>query len=150
MFTGRWSGRGSRGYQTLMTGKVMVFAPAPVLTVTIEQAADAPDLHVHPGGQGVWQARMAATLGSDGTLCVSVGGEAGELVGTLMAAQDVTVRSVRRAASSGWYVHDRRDGAREEVAEWPGAPLQRHDLDELYTISLAEGLSSDVTVLSGP
>lgn len=133
-----------------MTGKVMVFAPAPVLTVTIEQVAGAPDLHVHPGGQGVWQARMAATLGSDVTLCVSVGGETGQLVGTLLAGQEVTVRSVQRSAGSGWYVHDRRDGAREEVAEWPGAPLQRHDLDELYTIALAEGLRSDVTVLSGP
>jgi 1-phosphofructokinase len=133
-----------------MTGKVMVFAPAPVLTVTIEAAAGAPDLHVHPGGQGVWQARMAATLGSDVTLCVSVGGETGELIDTLTAGREVTVRSVQRPAGSGWYVHDRRAGAREEVAEWPGAPLRRHDLDELYTIALAEGLRSDVTVLSGP
>ncbi|MEV4518045.1 PfkB family carbohydrate kinase [Dactylosporangium sp. NPDC049525] len=133
-----------------MTGKVMVFAPAPVLTVTIERAAETPDLHVHPGGQGVWQARMAATLGSDVTLCVSVGGEAGDLVGTLMAGLEVTVRTVPRSASSGWYVHDRREGARAEVAQWPGAPLQRHDLDELYTIALAEGLRSDVTILSGP
>jgi 1-phosphofructokinase len=133
-----------------MSGKVLVFAPAPVLTVTVEQTTGAPDLHVHPGGQGVWQARMAATLGSDVTLCVSVGGETGELVDTLLAGQGVTVRSVRRPAGSGWYVHDRRTGAREEVADWPGAPLQRHDLDELYTIALAEGLRSDVTVLSGP
>ncbi len=128
----------------------MVFAPAPVLTVTVEQTAGAPDLHVHPGGQGVWQARMAATLGSDVTLCISVGGETGGVVDTLMAGTEVTVRSVRRSASSGWYVHDRRAGARDEVAAWPGAPLHRHDLDELYTIALAEGLRSDVTVLSGP
>ncbi|GAA3250146.1 1-phosphofructokinase family hexose kinase [Dactylosporangium siamense] len=133
-----------------MSGKVLVFAPAPVLTVTVEQAAGAPDLHVHPGGQGVWQARMAATLGSDVTLCVSVGGETGELLDTLLAGQESTVRSVRRSAGSGWYVHDRRAGTREAVADWPGAPLQRHDLDELYTIALAEGLHSDVTVLSGP
>jgi 1-phosphofructokinase len=134
----------------MVTGKVMVFAPAPVLTVTIEQAAEAPDLHVHPGGQGVWQARMAATLGADVTLCVSVGGETGEVIDTLLAAQEVTVRSVQRSTGNGWYVHDRRDGAREEVADWHGAPLQRHDLDDLYTIALAEGLRSDVTVLSGP
>ncbi|MEV0134312.1 PfkB family carbohydrate kinase [Dactylosporangium sp. NPDC050688] len=128
----------------------MVFAPAPVLTVTVEQTAELPDLHVHPGGQGVWQARMAATLGSDVTLCFSVGGETGALVDTLLAGLEVTVRSVQRPAGSGWYVHDRRDGARREIAAWPGAPLQRHDLDELYTIALAEGLRSDVTVLSGP
>jgi 1-phosphofructokinase len=133
-----------------MAGKVMVFAPAPVLTVTIEQAIAAPDLHIHPGGQGVWQARMAATLGSEVTLCVSVGGETGDLVDNLIVGQEVTVRAVRRPAGSGWYVHDRREGAREEVAAWPGAPLQRHDLDDLYTIALAEGLRSDVSVLSGP
>ena len=37
-----------------MTDRVMVFAPAPILTVTIEQRSGEPDLHVHPGGQGVW------------------------------------------------------------------------------------------------
>ncbi|HEX9999682.1 MAG TPA: phosphofructokinase, partial [Actinoplanes sp.] len=33
----------------------MVFAPAPQLTVTIEQQHEDPELHVHPGGQGIWQ-----------------------------------------------------------------------------------------------
>jgi 1-phosphofructokinase len=46
-----------------MSDRVMVFAPVPVLTVTIEQQADAVELHLHPGGQGVWQARMLALLG---------------------------------------------------------------------------------------
>jgi 1-phosphofructokinase len=38
--------------------RAMVFAPAPQLTVTIERAGDDDELHVHPGGQGIWQARM--------------------------------------------------------------------------------------------
>jgi hypothetical protein len=43
---------------------IMVFAPVPQLTVTIEQQGEAPELHVHPGGQGIWQARMCAALGA--------------------------------------------------------------------------------------
>ena len=41
----------------------MVFSPAPQLTVTVEQGPDGPDIHLHAGGQGVWQARMIASLG---------------------------------------------------------------------------------------
>ena len=57
---------------------VMVFAPVPQLTVTIEQQSDEAELHVHPGGQGVWQARMCAGLGAGVTLCAAVGGEIGD------------------------------------------------------------------------
>ncbi|MGQ0777337.1 MAG: hypothetical protein ACT4NY_23475 [Pseudonocardiales bacterium] len=42
---------------------IMVFAPAPELTVTVEDRSGVPDLHVHAGSQGVWQARMIASLG---------------------------------------------------------------------------------------
>ena len=130
---------------------VMVFAPVPQLTVTIEQqAADEPELHVHPGGQGIWQARMCAGLGADVTVCAAVGGEVGEVVAALMRYENVRVRTVRRSASSGWYVHDRRTGSRDPVEEYGGAPLGRHDLDELYSLSLAEGLRADVCLLSGP
>jgi 1-phosphofructokinase len=33
--------------------RAMVFAPAPQLTVTIEQPASDVEIHVHPGGQSV-------------------------------------------------------------------------------------------------
>jgi 1-phosphofructokinase len=42
---------------------VLIFAPAPLLTVTLEGDHPRGDLHVHSGGQGVWQARMLRTLG---------------------------------------------------------------------------------------
>jgi 1-phosphofructokinase len=32
---------------------VLVFAPTPLLTVTIEDRGGEPDLHIHAGGQGV-------------------------------------------------------------------------------------------------
>ncbi|WP_433495570.1 1-phosphofructokinase family hexose kinase [Micromonospora sp. CA-248089] len=133
-----------------MDQKVMVFAPAPLLTVTIEQQGDVPELHLHPGGQGVWQTRMIAALGVPVTLCVGLGGEVGDAVRKLLDDEEVTVRVVRRESGTGWYVHDRRDGERVEIAEHPGAPMVRHDIDELYTVTLTEGLRAPVSVLSGP
>ncbi|KAB1907075.1 phosphofructokinase [Micromonospora tulbaghiae] len=128
----------------------MVFAPAPLLTVTIEQQGEATELHLHPGGQGVWQTRMIAALGVPVTMCVGLGGEVGDAVRKLLDDEDVTVRVVRRESGTGWYVHDRRDGERTEIAEHPGAPMVRHDIDELYTVTLTEGLRAPVSVLSGP
>jgi 1-phosphofructokinase len=130
-------------------GTVTVFAPVPQLTVTIEQQNDEAELHVHPGGQGVWQARMCAGLGASVTLCAAMGGEIGQIIARLLADEDIEVRAVHRSTGSGWYVHDRRDGSRNEIAEYGGAPLGRHDLDELYSTALAAGLRSRVTVLSG-
>ena len=40
---------------------VTVFSPQPLLGVTIERRGeDQDDVHMHPAGQGVWVARMAA------------------------------------------------------------------------------------------
>lgn len=129
---------------------VLVFAPAPQLTVTIEQQTERLELHVHPGGQGIWQARMITSLGVEVTLCATVGGEVGRVLEPLLAAETARLRTVEREASSGWYVHDRRDGDRREIAEDPGIPLTRHEMDELYSLALAEGLAAGVAVLSGP
>jgi len=133
-----------------VSGRVMVFAPAPQLTVTIEQQADALELHLHPGGQGVWQARMICSLGGEVVLCVAVGGEVGDVLAKLLAEEDVELRAVGRRTGTGWYVHDRRCGKRTVVADHPGQPMIRHDIDELYGVALTEGLRSDVSVLSGP
>ncbi|HEY3005571.1 MAG TPA: PfkB family carbohydrate kinase [Kribbellaceae bacterium] len=133
-----------------MGAKVMVFAPAPLLTVTVEQVGDAAELHLHAGGQGLWQARMLVALGVDVTFCAALGGEVGRVLEPLITAEGVRLNAVRRPDDSGWYVHDRRDGERTVVAEESGAPLGRHELDELYTVALAEGLTADLSILSGP
>jgi 1-phosphofructokinase len=131
--------------------RVMVFAPAPQLTVTIEQQHDVPELHVHPGGQGIWQTRMITSLGAEVTLCAAVGGEVGRVLKPLMDFKGVLLRTIPRESGSGWYVHDRRDGKnRRELAEQPGAPFTRHELDELYNLALAEGLRAGSAILSGP
>lgn len=134
----------------------MVFAPVPLLTVTVERPGDADDthpvaeeLHLHAGGQGIWVARMAATLGVPVTLCAALGGETGAALRHLVTDEDLGLRAVRRQATSAWYVHDRRDGTRHEVAACAGPPLTRHELDELYGTALAEGLRARVSVLCG-
>ena len=131
-------------------GHVMVFAPAPQLTVTLDRTSEETEIHLHPGGQGVWQARMITCLGTRVVLCASLGGEIGQVLEPLMASEGVELKVVRRESSSGGYVHDRRDGTRAEIADVPGHPLSRHDLDELYNLALGEGLAATVSVLSGP
>lgn len=135
-----------------MNDEVMVFAPAPQLTVTLDRpdSSSETEIHLHPGGQGVWQARMITCLGTQVVLCTSLGGEIGEVLGPLLTSEGVTLKAVRRRSSNGGYVHDRRDGSRTEIADVLGHPLSRHELDELYSLTLSEGLNARVSVLSGP
>ncbi|MEU2662202.1 1-phosphofructokinase family hexose kinase [Micromonospora sp. DT46] len=133
-----------------MSGHVMVFAPTPRLTVTVDQPSEAPELHLHPGGQGVWQARMVMSLGVDVVLCAALGGEIGQVLEPLLVSEGVHLKVVVRDSGSGGYVHDRREGSRQEIVDVPGQPLSRHELDELYNLALGEGLRASVSVLSGP
>jgi 1-phosphofructokinase len=135
---------------TARADEVMVFAPAPQLTVTLDRPDGETEIHLHPGGQGVWQARMITSLGTPVVLCTSLGGEIGQVLEPLMASEGVNLRMVRRDSSNGGYVHDRRGGSRIEIADVPGHPLNRHELDELYNLTLGEGLTTRVSVLSGP
>ena len=47
-------------------------------------------------------------------------------------------------------MHDRRSGEREVVATMAAGPLTRHEVDDLYGVTLIEALASEVTVLTGP
>jgi 1-phosphofructokinase len=129
---------------------VMVFAPVPQLTVTVEQVGDRPELHLHAGGQGLWQARMIASLGVPVTFCAVLGGEVGGALKPLIESEGLRLRAVERQFGNGWYIHDRRGGVRTVVAEDSGELLGRHELDELYALALAEGLDATMSVLSGP
>lgn len=129
---------------------VVIFAPLPVLTVTIEERSGEADIHVHAGGQGVWQSRMVSSLGVPVVLCSALGGETGDVLGHLLPIPDVTVHTVRVSSRNGAYVHDRRSGSREVVAESAGSPLDRHELDSLYELTLTEGLTHGRVLLSGP
>jgi 1-phosphofructokinase len=129
---------------------VVLLAPSPLLTVTVEDRAGEPDVHVHAGGQGVWQARMMSTLDVRVVLCAGLGGETGDLLEHLLPGEGVELRTVRVAARNGAYVHDRRDGEREVVAQSPSGALDRHEQDALYETVLAAGLEHGYALLSGP
>lgn len=129
--------------------RVIVFAPAPLLTITIELRAEKPDVHLHAGGQGFWQARMIRSLGLDVTLCGSFGPEVGAVVRGLIEREDVGVRSVSMSGDNPAYVHDRREGERESIAETPWPSLSRHEIDELYTLTIAEAMEADACLLGG-
>ena len=84
--------------------RVVVFAPAPILTVTIEAGvADdgPPEIHVHAGGQGFWVARMAAALDGHPVLCTACGSEAGHVSRVLMENEGIEVRGPHQATPSG-------------------------------------------------
>jgi 1-phosphofructokinase len=131
----------------MVNGRVAVFAPSPELTVTVEDLDGSPDVHIHAGGQGVWQSRMIGALGSEPVLCCALGGETGQVLRHVIGV-DLRVREV--SARNGAYVHDRRAGERDQVVRMPADVLSRHELDDLYELTLVECLRADVVVLSGP
>jgi len=133
-----------------MSERAFVFAPDPLLTVTVEAGSDGDEIHLHAGGQGFWVAQMMANLGVTVSLCGPFGGESGRVVRTLVDQGGITVRAIETVGSNGAYVHDRRGGERVTVAETPPDPLGRHELDDLYGAALVLGLEADVAVLAGP
>ena len=130
--------------------EVVIFAPSPVLTVTVEDHPDGPEVHLHAGGQGVWQARMLLRLGVDVAMVSVLTGESGRMLRHLLGDEGVRVVAVDRTGRGAAYVHDRRGGERVKIVETGGEPISRHDLDELYGLMLGEGLSADLVILSGP
>jgi 1-phosphofructokinase len=130
-------------------GRIAIFAPSPLLTITIESGSDRPEVHLHGGGQGFWVARLAATLGADVVLCCALGGEPGGVLRGLIETESLTLRAVIAEAPNGVYIHDRRSGSRIEVVSVESRPLDRHASDELYGIALGAGLDADLTLITG-
>ncbi|MBK5221095.1 MAG: phosphofructokinase [Thermoleophilia bacterium] len=129
---------------------VAVFAPSPILTVTVENGPDGGEVHFHPGGQGFWVARMAASLGARVSLCVPLGGESGDVLRALLDAEGIEVLAVRTGGANAAYLHDRRSGERQPIVETQSPGLGRHELDELYGVALTAGLDSGAMLLTGP
>ncbi len=130
---------------------VMVFAPTPILTVTIDIGANgASELHLHAGGQGFWVARMVARLGVPVTLCAPFGDDTGRVLRVLIESEGVALRGVDIHGANGAYVHDRRTGKKAELAHTPTVELTRHEVDDFYGAALLAGLAARVTVLTGP
>ena len=129
---------------------LVVFAPSPLLTITVEDpGSPREEIHLHPGGQGFWVARMAALLGADVTLCCALGGESGTVLRALIANEDVKLLAVECDAWNGVYVHARRDGVREEFAHTHCRGLSRHEADDLYGVALSAAIDSPLAMLTG-
>ncbi len=86
---------------------VTIFAPSPTLTITVESSGGDDSIHLHAGGQGVWQARMLRRLGLSVTMCCVLSGESGVVIGHLLQDDQVKVLGVRREGRASAYVHDR-------------------------------------------
>src|ERR687891_401632 len=130
---------------------VCVFAPSPLLTVTVEALrGDRPDVHIHAGGQGPWIANMLTVLHTRAILCGPFGGETGQVLRAVLDGDGMDVRAVATLGPSGCYVEDRRSGELTCVAEMAPVELNRHEIDDLCNEVLAAGLEAGVCVLTGP
>ena len=129
---------------------VAIFGPHPLLTVTVEDRNAADDLHLHAGGQGVWVSRMAGELGAHPILCGFAGGETGQVLRPLLDRLPGECRLVDTTAASGSYVVDRRYGQRRLVAHVAGGAPTRHELDDLFSVTCAAALESEVLVVCNP
>src|SRR3954454_4011369 len=130
--------------------RVAILSQGPLLTVTVEARGTGDDIHFHAGGQGVWVARMAAEMGATPILCGFAGGETGAVLEPLLDRMPGERRLVQSASGSGCYVVDRRDGERKVVASNLGGTPSRHEVDELFSVTTAAALESDVLVVCNP
>jgi len=129
---------------------VAVLAPSPILTVTIERQGEQPELHLHPGGQGFWVARMARLLGVEVDFCAPLGGEVGAILRTLIEREQLNLRAVETSGCNGAYVHDRHESEAVEVASMPSPRLTRHEVDGLFSATVASSLEAGLAILTGP
>jgi 1-phosphofructokinase len=132
--------------------KVAIFSPNPMVSIGIESfsADGGDDIHVHPAGQGVWVARMAAELGAEPVLCGFIGGEVGAVLRPLLEQLPIELRLVETAEPSGAYIHDRRSGERKPVAQSAALPASRHEVDDLFSVTVAAALDCDLLAICGP
>jgi len=125
-----------------------VLAPLLYLTITIEQEGDDDCIHLHPGGQGFWIARMIRVLGGEPTLIAPIGGEGGEVVSALLPTWEIGLSAARGTFESPTQLHDRRSGDRDELVPMRIPQLDRHAADDLYALALEAGLKCDALVLT--
>jgi 1-phosphofructokinase len=132
--------------------KVAIFSPNPMVSIAIESfsAEGGDDIHIHAAGQGVWVARMAAELGAEPVLCGFIGGEVGAVLRPLLEEMPIELRLVDTAEPSGAYIHDRRSGERKPLSQSAALPASRHEVDELFSVTVAAALGSDLLVVCGP
>ena len=93
---------------------------------------------------------MAAELGAEPVLCGFIGGEVGSVLRPLLEEMPVELRLVETAEASGAYIHDRRSGEREPIAQSAALPASRHEVDDLFSVTVAAALDCDLLAVCGP
>lgn len=150
---GTREGHTDRGSGQRRTPRICVVAPTPLAVIEIssrsEEPDSPPDVHMHPGGQGLWVARMAVSLGAEVVVCAPFGGEMGGPVRQMLETGGLTIRAVNSGTGNGCYVYDLRGEDRETLAHMEPEPLSRHELDDLYGTALVDALEADVLVVTG-
>ena len=132
------------------TNGICVFSPGLRLTVTAEDGPTGDEIHLHPGGQGYWLARSIERLGEPVVLCATVGGEVGDVLAPLLRSQTgIELIAVHQAAPSSVSMYDRRSGTRTLIARSEPGPIDRHAVDELYSLTLAHAIGRGCCVLAG-
>ncbi|HVR32347.1 MAG TPA: PfkB family carbohydrate kinase [Acidimicrobiia bacterium] len=133
--------------------KAVVLAPGVLFTVTIEPLEDGDDdtseIHLHPGGQGFWIARMLRLLGVPAVLCGPAGGEPGRAMRALIGDWEIDFQAVIIEQDTAARIHDRRSGSRTEVVQTPPPILDRHEVDDLYGKMLELSLATRMSVVTG-
>jgi 1-phosphofructokinase len=131
--------------------RVTVFGPDPLLSIAIERRGDGQDdVHLHPGGQGVWIATVAAEHGAHPVLCALLGGETGAILAGLLGTLSGERRIVQVNGANGSYIVDRRRGTRRVIASTHRPAPQRHELDDLIGLTSTAALGSRVLVVANP
>jgi 1-phosphofructokinase len=125
-------------------------SPSLIVTVTIEakDGNQGDEVHLHPGGQGFWIARMIEHLGETPVLCAPVGGEVGSALRSLMPS-NLDLWPVETHGESPIYIHDRRSGERVTVAETSMPLLGRHEQDDFFSRALEVAMATDLLVVTG-
>ena len=132
----------TRTVDSSLSPTVAVFAPHPLLTVTLErEGADREGVHFDAGGQGVWVARTAAGLGAVPALCSFIGGESGELLRGLLDRLPGERCLVPTTTASGCYVTDRRSGKLEVLSMALSDPPWRGELDGALPRACSEAIA---------
>lgn len=129
---------------------VAVLGPVLYLTVTIESSSSGEDeVHIHPGGQGFWVARMLKHLDERPLLCGPVGGEAGRVFLGLMGQFGMDISPIEIAHRSPVVITDRRSGDREIIADSPSVSIERHEIDDIYGRFLDRAIATGLCIVTG-
>ena len=131
-------------------GGVVVLGPSPLLEVSIEPSDAGPTIRLIPGGQGVWVARMAATMGAEVTLCGLSGGATGSTLAPMLGDAPYACVLVPTAGPAGCFVVDQRHEPATEVASRWAPPPSTTEVEALLAAALDACEQADVLVVGNP